>query len=426
MTTDLTAALSAVVTDSAPTYRDEGSWTLGTLREYLDRAGIKYHEHKKPDRTQLDISVCPVCGETEGNPAAWVWNGQPSFKCLRANKCGATWRDLHAKLNPSKLPLVSAYDLPAKYPHPRPDVVCGLIRRGDVAGIVGGPKARKSWFMAQVAISVAAGIPFLKWPTVQGRVLIVDNELRGDDLSRRLTTMVKAMSLKWDEVAKNIDVIPLRGRLADLYTIRDELVREPERYSLTIVDAIYKAMPRGLEENSNSDMTSALVLLDEAAERHNCGLAFAHHLSKGNQAGKAVTDLGSGAGAQSRSVDVHLAMVPHEDDNTVILQGVLRSQPPFAPICLEYRYPLWHVAEEKDPTALANPTKKPVPTLDAFVATIPTEPTPKKEALKHSTKVLCTSVRATAILLGEAVQARLVEVVTPSNPKLPHTVRRVA
>lgn len=419
----LVDALAGITTDAQPTFQPTGGdWTPERLRSTLAGFGLTIRERSG----KLDIiGGCPLCRETEGNPAAWLTNGYPTFKCFR-QKCNGDWAKLKAKLTPpARLPRINAFDLPTLYPHKRPDVVTGLIRRGDVAGIVGAPKSRKSFFMSQMALSVAAGIPFLQWPTVRGRVLIVDNELRPDDLGRRLTAMVAAMGLAWGDVTKNIDVISLRGRLADLYKIRDELVAEPDQYSLVILDAFYKSVPRGLDENSNSDMTSALVLLDESAERHNCGLAFAHHLSKGNQAGKAVTDLGSGAGAQSRSVDCHLAMTAHEDDNTVILQGVLRSQPPFEPVCLTFDYPIWRVASDKDPTAIANPQAKYVPSLESFIGMIPAEPTPKAEVIKRAQHLFATSKASAKLLLEQAASSGLIEINEPANRKLPHTVRRL-
>jgi hypothetical protein len=418
---NINAALAEITTDAAPSFQLGGGWTEKMLTDYLERNGLQYT--REGDKYKPADGCCWCCGKTDGNPAAWIKDGDPVYKCLKANTCNANWRDLQKKH--CRLTLVNAFDLPALYPDPRPDVVCGLIRRGDVAGLVGGPKSRKSFYMEQMAISVAAGIPFLKWNTVQGRVLIIDNELRGDDLSRRLLAMVKAMNLRWEDVARQIDILPLRGKMADLHTIRDELAREPGRYSLTIIDAIYKAMPRGLEENSNSDMTGALVLLDDAAERHNCGLAFAHHLSKGNQAGKAVSDLGSGAGAQSRSVDAHLAMTPHAEENVVILQGVLRSQPPFAPVCLEFEYPLWKVAPDKDPTEVANPRQKSTPTLEEFLECISMDPMQKNIALRDAAKVLSASGKTVRILLEQAVQEKLVTVQVPANPKKPHLVQRV-
>src|SRR4030095_16765759 len=136
----------------------------------------------------------------------------------------------------------------------------------------------------------------------------------------------------------------------DLSTIRDELCGLPsDTYSLVIIDALYKALPAGVDENSNSNITQMYVLLDETAEKHNCATTVVHHTSKGSQHGKAVSDMGSGAGAQSRSADVHIVLREHEDKDTVVLQAIVRSQQPIEPVCLVFEYPLWRLAPEKDP-----------------------------------------------------------------------------
>ena len=144
-------------------------------------------------------------------------------------------------------------------------------------------------------MSIAAGTDFLVWPTVPGRVLLIDNELRGDDLARRLTGMAAAMGLAWESVAGNLDIVPLRGTLADVNAIRDELCNlPPDSYSLVIVNALYKTLPAGTDENSNSNMTACYVLFDESAEKQNCALAVVHHTSKGAQHQKSVSDIGAG------------------------------------------------------------------------------------------------------------------------------------
>jgi hypothetical protein len=92
------------------------------------------------------------------------------------------------------------------------------------------------------------------------------------------------------------------------------------------------------------------------------GAAFAliHHASKGNQSAKSVTDVGAGAGAQSRATDTHLVLRPHEEKNAVVLDAAARSWPPIAPICLRWEFPLWKPASDLDPTALRpdRPSKK--------------------------------------------------------------------
>jgi hypothetical protein len=219
--TDILTALAEIETTTAPEFfarNYSAAWTDTMLRNFLDRHGVKYSVGKstKSDRDngiQYNLAECSLCGKGEGNPAVWLNNGVPCFHCFRGKSGCATktFADLQAALQKPTLHRISALELPLKYPALRQSVLVGLLRRGDVANVIGGPKARKSFLMMQLALCVASGIPFLAWETVQGRVLLIDNELRGDDLARRLIAMAKAMDLEWDEVAKQIDIITLRG-----------------------------------------------------------------------------------------------------------------------------------------------------------------------------------------------------------------------
>jgi hypothetical protein len=428
---DLTDALTGMDLDP---YRDHfdrpsGDWTPERLRGWLDEHKIDHHPTQKPNADgglKYSLTACPCCGQSEGSPAAWVADGNPVYVCHRANKCGATWRTLETHFHKSKLPTISAFDLPTRFPTRRPDVIAGLLRRGDVANIVGGPKARKSFFVAQIALSVAAGVPLLgRWPTTQGQVLLVDNELRPDDLRDRLRAMVAAMGLDWG-VTKNITIMPLRGQLADVHAIRKELATIPaDTYSLVILDALYKAIPDGADENSNSNMTQVYCTLDAAAESQNCGTIAVHHTSKGTQSQKSVTDVGAGAGAQSRSADLHATLRDHEDSNCVVLQAVVRSQKPIEPVVLTFDYPLWKVADDKDPAQLATPNKKPALTMEQLLAAIPNDPTPKKELEKTIHKATGAALRGIAKLMEDAETRGLVAVEKGKNANQKHTIRKV-
>jgi hypothetical protein len=394
------------------------------LRRLLDLSRKPYQQVEKPGRDggiQYDFRACPFCGQSEGNPAVWRIAGVPYFKCHRAKSgCSAkTFSDLESLIDRPPLTCIKAADLVARYCAPRQDVVRGLIRRGDVINVIGGPKTRKSFFVMQLALAVANGAEFLGRETIKGKVCLIDNELRGDDLARRLKAMSTAMGLSLE----GVDLLPLRGKLADLSTIRETVLGFQSSYSLVVVDALYKTLPKGTDENSNSDMTAMYVLLDETAEKTDSAMAVVHHTSKGSQAGKSVTDMGSGAGAQSRSVDVHLVLRDHESPNTVVLQAVIRAQAPVDPVCLTFRYPIWELAPDKNPVNVAV-SKRPQVTLDAFLETIPAEPGHKQQVLAASKAKLRLTKSELLALIQEAEKRGLIETVEPESRRLPHQIRR--
>ena len=90
-------------------------------------------------------------------------------------------------------------------------------------------------------------------------------------------------------------------------------------------------------------------------------IVLVHHTSKGNQANKSVTDVGSGAGAQSRSPDTHLTLRQHSVENVVSVFCRVRSFPPVEPFCLRRdENNQWSLAPEFDPWDMEG--KDPAPT----------------------------------------------------------------
>ena len=133
-------------------------------------------------------------------------------------------------------------------------------------------------------------------------------------------------------MAVSLHVEALRGRLQDLFTLRHYFEQlEPRRYRLIVLDAFYRFLPVGTDENDNGAMAHLYNVLDSCAARLECAFVLIHHASKGSQADKSVTDVGAGAGSMARATDTHLILRPHEEDNVVVLDCAARSWPPLGP-----------------------------------------------------------------------------------------------
>jgi hypothetical protein len=158
-------------------------------------------------------------------------------------------------------------------------------------------------------------------------------------------------------------MVSLRGRLRDLYAMAGMFEAiEPGQYKLIILDAFYRTLPRDTDENDNGAIANLYNLIDHYAGRLGCAFVLIHHTSKGNQAGKSVTDVGAGAGSQSRAADTHLILRPHEEDGLVVLESAVRTWPSPPPIVLRWEWPLFTTVGEADPSALlgaAKPKAKP-------------------------------------------------------------------
>ena len=126
----------------------------------------------------------------------------------------------------------------------------------------------------------------------------------------------------------------------------------PGRFKVIILDAFYRFMPRDMDENDNGTMSSLYNHIDRYADRLRCSFVLIHHTTKGNQGGKSITDVGAGAGSQSRATDTHMILRAHEADDAVVLDAAVRSWPPVARRCLRWTFPVWSPADDLDPSCL--------------------------------------------------------------------------
>jgi hypothetical protein len=268
----------------------------------------------------------------------------------------------------------------------RTPVIDGLLREGETMNLISAPKIGKSWLVTDLAIAVATGRPWLdRYHTRKGRVLIVDNELHPQTAADRIPKVAIARGIEASEYHSDVFVRLLRGRLQDFHGfIRWAMTLERGTYRLIVLDAFYRFMPADTDENDNGAMAGIYNMLDRFAEYHGCAIVAIHHTSKGAQDGKSVTDVGSGAGAQSRAADTHMVLRRHEDSDAVVVDAAIRTWPPISPHCLRLRFPVWEPADDLDPEKLASPAKRP--------AAKPVKPKPETDEVAWTVEGFCANV----------------------------------
>lgn len=315
-------------------------------------------------------------------------------------------------------------ELVAAYPQLREPVIHGLLRAGETMNVIASPKTGKSWLTLDLAIAVATGRPWLgRYQTEAGPVLIIDNELHRETSAHRLPKVAQARGVAMREIAERIFVDNLRGRLQDIFTLAPYFeALEPGRYKVIVLDAFYRFMPAGGDENDNGTMANIYNRIDAFADRLGCCFVLIHHSTKGSQSSKSVTDVGAGAGAQSRATDTHLVLRPHEESGVVVLDAAVRSWPPIDPTCLRWSFPVWSVDESLDPSALKNerPGKRKEPkqperaeepdwTVERFVESfISSEPVTVTQLRQQAVSVPRLSWRRVGELASEAERQGLI------------------
>lgn len=249
---------------------------------------------------------------------------------------------------------VSAAALVGSHTRLRPAVIEGLLRRGETMNVIAPPKTGKSWLVLGLTIAVATGRRWLDtFATATGRALILDNELHIETLAHRIPKVTDEMGVSVADLGDSVEVQSLRGQLRDIFSLRDYFEAiDPGRYSIIVLDAFYRFMPVGMDENDNGTMAGVYNFIDSIADKLRCSFVLIHHTTKGNQSAKSVTDVGAGAGSQSRAADTHLVLRAHQEPDVVVLDAVARSWPPVPSRCLRWTFPTWTPADELDPAEL--------------------------------------------------------------------------
>ena len=296
----------------------------------------------------------------------------------------------------------------ADYPELRRPTIRGLLREGETGNLIAASKKGKSWLAVDLALAVATGRPWLgTFQTAQGKVLILDNELHGETSADRIPKVAEARSIPLAEIADRVCVENMRGRLVDLFQLESYFgAIEPGTFRVVILDAFYRFIPKGTDENDNGTVAQLYNHIDRYAQHLGCSFVLIHHASKGNQSSKAITDVGAGAGSQSRAADTHLVLRPHQQDGVVVLDAAMRSWPPVSPMCLEWTYPVWAPVTGLDPADLRpeRPRRKPK---EEPKPPAPAEPQWDTERLVRT--FITTDPRPRAVILEAAEKAGLSE-----------------
>jgi RecA-family ATPase len=251
----------------------------------------------------------------------------------------------------SKLNFQDAWAGAFSPPEMREVIIEGLLRRGEVGNFIASTKTGKSWFALLLMLCVSTGRDWLGRRVARGNVLLIDNELHTSTIENRLFEVARAMQIDPEEPRDQFEYLSCRGNWVSI----QDLIRDiPKKYApgslnLIVIDAKYRLFGDGLQENSNDDQTKFGNLIDQFAGLMNCPIVMVHHSTKGDQAGKSVTDIGSGGGSQARSVDLHLVLRPHEEPGFAVMDAECRSFPKAEPITLRWDWPLWSAEVDLEP-----------------------------------------------------------------------------
>lgn len=244
-----------------------------------------------------------------------------------------------------KLPPILKYTEAIKKPECNvipEEVICGVLHRGCKMILSVPSKARKSWTMLELGLSVAGGQYWMGIETIPTPVLYIDFEFLYGLFSERRNKIIMAKYGNMDIELPFYELV-LRGYDASFFEIKkhiESFCKEKE-IGLIIVDPIYK-LADDFDENKAKDVAKLLREFEKLASSLNVAIAFAHHFAKGNSSEKGSIDRASGSGVWAREPDAILMVTPLDDENYT-LEMHLRNFPQKDPIAIYWNDGVWEV-----------------------------------------------------------------------------------
>jgi hypothetical protein len=242
-----------------------------------------------------------------------------------------------------------------------PDIITGILAQGEKGSLAGGAKAFKTWTLIHQSLSIAAGVDWWGFRTMQSNVLYLNLELPAPYFEQRVHTVAFRMGI---EIPDNLYVWHLRrAKLGDpqrWLEFLEELSRRCQAIHNPFIamDPIYKLLG-GRDENRAGDVGTLLEQIDDVVELSEGSNMYGHHNTKGNQAAKEAIDRASGSGVFSRDPDTILPMTAHEKPGAFVIEPILRNHSPVMPFVMEWQYPLFERNPLLDPGELKQPKARP-------------------------------------------------------------------
>ncbi len=197
---------------------------------------------------------------------------------------------------------------------PRPELVRGIIRQGEVALLVGATKARKSWLAIDLCLSIAGGRHWLgTLATAQCQALYIDAECPPSVVGERVRILEgDRQTYARERVAySSRRSAPPRHALEAVDMLAAEI--SVSGAQVAVVDTLSAYWPIA-DENDNAEATQVIGHIVRVAEEYQCAIVLVHHTPKQAGGRRSVVDAGAGAGAYARRVDTCLVVREEEPD----------------------------------------------------------------------------------------------------------------
>lgn len=235
--------------------------------------------------------------------------GNQEQKLLATNIGAKSWDEWESSGLPG---IITLGDLIQAAPAPPPEIIKGVLYQSTKMMIGAPSKARKSWVLLDLALSVSTGVPWLGFDTTQGKVLMLNFELKPFMIHSRVASLCKGKQYGNPAAAlQNFHLWNLRGHANDLGVMIPQIIQRIKTggYTLLILDPIYKGLG-ARDENHAGDINELLTQLERLAAETGAAILYTHHFAKGNAGEKHAIDRASGSGVWARDPDTLMMLTP--------------------------------------------------------------------------------------------------------------------
>ena len=243
------------------------------------------------------------------------------------------------------------------------EIIQGILHKGCKMILSAPSKARKSFLMLDLGLSIAGGISWLGFQTKKTPVLFIDFEFKPPMFAKRRNAIFKAKYLKDGQDETYVRDVPfyellLRGYDVNLRKLEKHITNfvKEMKIGFIIFDPIYKI--EDFDENKAQDVSALLKWFEILCSKLNVAIAFSHHYAKGNSSAKESIDRASGSGVWARDPDALLMLSNHEEEDVIVLESHLRNFPPQPPICIKWTTPVWNKTMDYSPEDLKGKKEK--------------------------------------------------------------------
>ena len=232
-----------------------------------------------------------------------------------------------------------------------PEIIKGVLRKGERMLLAGAAKSGKSFAVMDLMAASLAGGEWFGHTVQPGRWLYVNLELDEAECEERIRCLLEAYRVpeeRWDM----IEIASFENEMMDMYDFRNYMEQYASRnYTAIIIDAFY--MLSDADENSNSEVTKMLRVLNGIAKITGSAIILCHHFAKGSSAYRTSVDKASGAGALARYPNAIVTMDVLDQDKSerqqhkaIRAEFTLRSGDEAEPVNLWFEYPIFTMDRE--------------------------------------------------------------------------------